>query len=96
MSVLAVVKLKAHKGKGVALLAALTVPLERAAAHDGCHGSHLYMGAQSPDELVLLDEWQDEDSHVKHMQALKQEGALEEVEPLLAEPPRTSYYKKTG
>ena len=96
MSVLAVVKLKAHKGKGVALLAVLTVPLERAASHAGCHGSHLYMGAQSPDELILLDEWEDKDSHVAHMDALKKEGALDEVEPLLAEPPQTTYYQKTG
>ena len=96
MSVLAVVRLKAHKGKGVALLAALTVPLDRAASHDGCHGSHLYMGAQSPDELVLLDEWEDQGSHAAHLATLQSEGAMEEVETLLAEPPETTYYQKTG
>lgn len=96
MSVLAVVRLKAHKGKGVALLAALTVPLERATSHAGCGSSSLYMGAQSPDELVLLDEWESQESHVAHMVALEKEGALEEVTPLLEEPPRTTYYQKTG
>ena len=96
MGVKAVVTFRAHKGKGVALLAALTLPLEATRGNSDCLDAGLFMGAQSPDELVLLDEWEGQESHVAHMAALEKEGALEEVTPLLEEPPQTTYYQKTG
>ena len=94
MSVKAVVTLRAHKGKGVALLAALTMPLEATRGTDQCLDAGLFMGAQSPDELVLLEEWTSIEAHRSHMEALKSGGTMDEVTPLLSAEPEVAHYKK--
>jgi quinol monooxygenase YgiN len=94
MSVMAVVKLKAQKGKGVGLLAVLSQPLVEIRGGSGCLGARLYMGAESPDELVLLGEWTSVEAHKKQFEALTASGALEEAQPILAGPPETTYYTR--
>jgi len=94
MSVTVKVSLKAQKGKGVGLLAVLSQPLLEIRSSSDCLGAQLYMGAESPDELVLLGEWTSVEAHKKQFETLTASGALEEAQPILAGPPETTYYSQ--
>jgi quinol monooxygenase YgiN len=94
MSVKAVVKLRAHKGKGVALLAALTRPLEATRANPDCLAAGLFMGAQSPDELVMLEDWVSVEAHQRHLESLEAGATMDEVNELLAAPLQVEHFKR--
>lgn len=94
MSVTAVVKVKAQKGRGVGLLAVLSQPLVEIRSSAECLSARLYMGAESPDELVLLGEWTSAEAHKKQFEALTAGGAFEEAQPILAGPMETTYYTR--
>ena len=94
MSVTVVVKLKAQKGKGVGLLAVFSQPLVEIRSSSDCLSAQLYMGAESPDELVLLGEWTSAEAHKKQFEALNASGAFEEAQPILAGPMETTYYTR--
>jgi len=94
MSVKALIKLKAQKGKGVALLAALTQPLAASREKPDCQEARLFMGAESPDELVLIEEWASVEAHRKHLLELEAGNIMAEVNELLAAPLEVLHYSR--
>jgi quinol monooxygenase YgiN len=94
MSVKALIKLKAQKGKGVALLSALTQPLAASRANPDCREAGLFMGAESPDELVLIEEWASVEAHRKHLLELEAGATMAEVNELLAAPLGVHHYSR--
>jgi quinol monooxygenase YgiN len=94
MYVAAVVKVRAQKGKGVGLLAVLSQPLVEIRRSADCLSAQLYMGAESPDELVLLGEWTSAEAHKRQFEALNASGAFDEAQPILAGPMETTYYTR--
>jgi quinol monooxygenase YgiN len=64
MSVLAVVRLDAHRGKGRALCDMLTAgPLASARQAEGCEGVDLFVGVENPDATVVMEKWASIEAH---------------------------------
>ncbi len=57
MQTVAVTKLRARAGKGVGLLVALSGPLEETRSHQECISAGLFISADNPEDVVLLEEW---------------------------------------
>ena len=93
MKIVAVTRLKARPGKGVGLLVALSGPLEETRSNQDCSSAGLFISADNPQDVVLLEEWSSREAQTKHASALQEDGSLRDVTELLDAPPDTRYYR---
>ena len=71
MSVMAVVRLTAHPGKGSAICDMLNGGLLDVARRDeGCVSLELFVGEGNPDAIVVLEEWASIEAHSRYVDSM--------------------------
>jgi len=93
MNIVAVTRLKARPGKGVGLLVALSGPLEETRSNQDCLDAGLFISADNPQDVVLLEEWSSREAQAKHASVLQEDGSLRPATELLDVPPDTRHYR---
>jgi quinol monooxygenase YgiN len=73
-------------GLGNDLLEALKTALVETRAYKGCISVTTYSSATNPDDIVLIEEWDNKVSQVAYMQWRTETGMPEQLGPLLAGP----------
>ena len=75
-------------GMGDELLEILKAALNETRAFKGCLSVVTYVSAENPDEIVLLEEWDQKSSQEAYMQWRVETGMPEALAPILAGPLR--------
>ena len=88
------IKVIAPNGLCQKLLATIRPLLGSIRSRAGCAGCHIYQDAETPDELTLFEEWEDEASFVEHV-CSKDYGYILEWMELSVEKPEVMVCKKT-
>lgn len=71
MSVIAVVRLNAHPGKGGAICEMLNGGmLEATRGAEGLVGLELFVGESNPDAVLVMEEWTSVDAHARYVESL--------------------------
>ena len=73
-------------GSGQVLLEAFKTALIDTRAYKGCISVATYSSATNPDDIVLIEEWDNKNSQVRYMQWRAETGMSEQLQPLLAGP----------
>ena len=80
------IKLVAPSGQGKQMLAMIRPLLGPIRSHNGCRNCEVYTDAESPDEVVLFEEWDDEASFVDHVCSSDYTYILEWMEQSIVKP----------
>ncbi len=84
MSVMAIVRLNAHPGKGGEIRDMLNGGmLERTQKADGLLGLELFVGDHDPDSILVMEEWTSVEAHTRYVDSLG--GAFDELMKLVAD-----------
>ena len=73
-------------GSGQVLLEALKTALVDTRAYKGCISVTTYTSESNPDDIVLIEDWDNKTSQANYMQWRTDTGMPEQLGPLLAEP----------
>jgi len=95
MSVIAVIRMHCHAGKGGTLEEALAKPIAVTKENPDCPSIELFVSTDSPDELLLIEEWSSEAAHHKHVENLNAEGMLDAANSAMASLENV-HYTETG
>ncbi len=77
---------KCQPGLGAALLDAFTTSLGDTRAFDGCRSVETFVDSDSPDTIMLIEEWESRAQQEAYLTWRVETGMLELLEPVLAEP----------
>ncbi len=91
MSVTVVTRYKAKSGKGMALLAAMSKPVELIRSKTECGSAEVFISAEITERVLLLEEWISAEAYEQCVGELEGED-LAEVKPLLEAAPTTVRY----
>ena len=71
MSVMAIVRITAHAGKGGEICDMLNGKMfEGARAAEGMLGLELFVGDQNPDSILIVEEWTSAEAHTRYLDSL--------------------------
>ncbi len=82
---------RCQPGKGRDLLDALSSALVETRAYDGCVSVETFVDADSPDTVMLLEEWESRGHNERYMGWRLETGLVEMLTPLLAAPLEVRY-----
>jgi quinol monooxygenase YgiN len=91
MSVTVVTRYEAKSGKGMALLAAMSKPLELIRSKADCRSAEVFISAEITEKVLLLEEWGSAEAYEQCVGELDGEP-LAEVKELLEASPTTAHY----
>ena len=93
MGVTAIIRLKAKSGQGEALLKAFAGPLEQVRQHPTCFYASMFVSADNPDELLLLEEWEFVESHQEYVAEMRAGGVMDAIMEFMSGAPETTYFQ---
>ena len=65
-------------------------------ARSGCLGCHIYQDVESPEEVVLLQEWENENEFTDHLASKEYRHILEWIEMSSKKPKVTVYHRPSA
>ena len=84
MSVMAIVRLNAHPGKGSEIRDLLNAGMsESTQKADGLLGLEIFVGDHNPDSILILEEWTSVEAHTRYVDSLG--NAFDELMKLVAD-----------
>jgi|GEM_PF-6713322 len=92
MSVLTVVKLQAHLGRGEELLQAVEMPVKLTRDNPRCHSVEVLHDADNPDLVVFKERWTSAKDHTRHVESLVEAGYFMTVFPLIGAQIETDHF----
>lgn len=78
-------------GKGEDMLEILSAALVETRAYDGSLSVEVFVDADNPDAVLLVEEWETRDHHEKYMAWRVENGMIEMLQPILAAPLDITY-----
>ena len=82
---------KCQPGMGEGLLETFTTALVDTRAFDGCISVETYVDADNPDTIMLFEEWESKAQQETYVGWRIENGMIEMLAPILAEPMETRY-----
>jgi quinol monooxygenase YgiN len=82
---------KCQPGTGAALLEAFTTDLVDTRAFDGCLSVETYVDADSPDTIILFEDWASKAQQETYLAWRIENGMIDMLAPILAEPLEMHY-----
>jgi quinol monooxygenase YgiN len=82
-------------GSGQVLLEAFKTALKDTRAYKGCISNITYSSATNPDDIVLIEEWDNKSSQATYMQWRADTEMSEQLQPLLAGPLKEEWLDRT-
>jgi quinol monooxygenase YgiN len=61
---------------------------------DGCNGVEIYSDNQNENVFTLVESWDSEELHKKHISGIVESGGWEAIASHLSEEPKSSYFSK--
>lgn len=83
-----VVHLLIQKGRTEEAVAAFAPAIESSQDEPGCMLSALHRDVHDPDALVLIEQWESQEAHERHLEQEHVQKLTETVSPLVAELPK--------
>lgn len=91
----AIVTLKAKSERIADLATTLDLVKTKLPLVNGCERVRVLQHADDASSFTLIEDWQDKDHHVTHIDGLVASGAWAQMESMLREPPSSQYLIET-
>ncbi len=78
-------------GMGSVLLEGLAATLAETRSYDGCHSVEVFVDADNPDNVLLVEEWETRGHQEKYMEWRVSTGMIEMIQPILTAPVESLY-----
>ena len=95
MSVISVIRIHCHSGRGRELQQALAKPMAVTRDNPDCSRIELFSNPDDPDDWVLLVDWSSEAAHHQHVDNLNAEKILDAASAVMADVD-SPHYAPTG
>ncbi len=92
MSILAIAEFFVKPEKAADFLAAMEAALPETRAYEGCELIETYVEQDDPGHIFLIERWRARADHESYLGWRTETGAMDFLGPLLAAPPKFTYY----